>query len=419
MSGRVSAVGRLAAVVALLASAFVVPAAAAQVPVVRAVLFFSPACGHCEYVINELLFPVWFPEYGGEAEVRWDESQGGEAAFYLGTNGTLEILLVDVSMEAGARLFGSSTEALGIPEERRGVPRLVVGDRYLIGSEEIPNEFPGIIEAGLVSGGVGWPAIPGLEGALATIPAALPDETTTTTVPGTSATTPGSTTSGPSSVTTTPPSTTTTSAGGVLPGGDESPWDRFRRDQTANSIALAVLVLMMLSLAAVVPLARRGRKEGGPGLAVPFLALAGLGVAVYLAFVETSGAAAVCGPVGDCNAVQQSEWAKVFGVIPVGLIGVAGYAVMLASWALTRFGPSRLADRARVALLAGTVTGVGFSVYLTFLEPFVIGATCMWCLGSAAIVTLLMWLAARPGMAAWQRLRARAPSPAAAGEGGG
>ena len=140
-------------------------------------------------------------------------------------------------------------------------------------------------------------------------------------------------------------------------------------------------------------------------------------MAIYLAFVETSGTDAVCGPVGDCNTVQQSEWARLFGVIPIGIIGVAGYAVVLASWGLARFGPSRVADWARVALLAGTVAGVGFSVYLTFLEPFVIGATCMWCLGSAVVVTGLMWLAARPGLAAWQRLRA--PSPAAAGAGGG
>ncbi len=76
---------------------------------------------------------------------------------------------------------------------------------------------------------------------------------------------------------------------------------------------------------------------------------------------------------------------------------MAGYAVVLASWALARFGPARLADWARVALLAGAVAGVGFSVYLTFLEPFVIGATCMWCLASAVIVTGLMWLTARPG----------------------
>ena len=39
-----------------------------------------------------------------------------------------------------------------------------------------------------------------------------------------------------------------------------------------------------------------------------------------------------------------------------------------------------------------TAGGVLFSIYLTFLEPFVIGATCAWCLSSAVIMTLLLLL---------------------------
>ena len=44
-----------------------------------------------------------------------------------------------------------------------------------------------------------------------------------------------------------------------------------------------------------------------------------------------------------------------------------------------------------------TVCGTLFSIYLTFLEPFMIGATCAWCLASAVIMTTLMWLTAAPG----------------------
>ena len=185
-----------------------------------------------------------------------------------------------------------------------------------------------------------------------------------------------------------------------------------RGDETANSLALVVLGLMLLSVVGAGVYGRKGRVAEGPGLGVPLLALVGLGVAIYLAFVEAGGAEAVCGPVGNCNAVQQSEWARVFGVIPVGVVGVAGYSVVLAGWALARFGPRRWADWARVGLLAGVAAGVGFSLYLTFLEPFVIGATCLWCLGSAVIVTVLLWLTARPGVAAWRRLGDRGPRAA-------
>ena len=44
--------------------------------------------------------------------------------------------------------------------------------------------------------------------------------------------------------------------------------------------------------------------------------------------------------------------------------------------------------------------GVLFSVYLTFLEPFVIGATCAWCLTSAILMTALFWLSLAPARAA-------------------
>jgi uncharacterized membrane protein len=36
--------------------------------------------------------------------------------------------------------------------------------------------------------------------------------------------------------------------------------------------------------------------------------------------------------------------------------------------------------------------GILYSIYLTFMEPFVIGATCIWCLSSAVIMTLLLWI---------------------------
>jgi len=397
---------RLVAAAAVLVGAFASPAASAQAPpaVVRAVIFFSPTCGHCEYVINELLFPVWFPQFGGDPEIRYDESQAVPAFIFAG-NGSIEVLFVDVSVEAGLEMHRAVGEALGIPEARRGsVPRLVVGDRYLIGSGDIPDEFPEIIEAGLASGGIDWPDIPGIDEALASIPDGQ-TATTTTAVIATTTTTAATSTTAAGGTTTAAPTTTTTSDGAVLPVGVDSLWERFRRDEVANSLALVVLGLMLLSLVGAASFARRPGPAPGPGLAVPLLAMIGLAVAIYLAFVETSGSEAVCGPVGDCNAVQQSEWAKLFGVIPIGVIGVAGYAVVLAAWAAGRFGSSRLADWSRVALLAGSVAGVAFSVYLTFLEPFVIGATCMWCLGSAVVVTLLMWLTARPGLAAWRRLR--------------
>jgi uncharacterized membrane protein len=48
-------------------------------------------------------------------------------------------------------------------------------------------------------------------------------------------------------------------------------------------------------------------------------------------------------------------------------------------------------------MLVMTSAGILFSIYLTFLEPFVIGATCAWCITSAVIMTLLFLLSLDPG----------------------
>ena len=207
---------------ALSAAALASPAAAqGPAPAIRAVLFFSPTCGHCEYVINELLFPVWFPQFGGEPEVRWDETLA-EPSFFLATNGTLEVLLADVSTRAGSELFVASNEPLGLPEDARGVPRLVVGDRYLIGSGEIPDEFPGIVEEGLAGGGIDWPNLPGIDEALAAVPPGEPAASTTTTAATTTPTATSSTTAVGSTTTAAPATTvteatTTTGAAGRCP----------------------------------------------------------------------------------------------------------------------------------------------------------------------------------------------------------
>jgi uncharacterized membrane protein len=58
-----------------------------------------------------------------------------------------------------------------------------------------------------------------------------------------------------------------------------------------------------------------------------------------------------------------------------------------------------------VVLLGMTVFGVLFSLYLTFLEPFVIKAVCMWCITSAVIMTLLLLLSLKPALLSLQALR--------------
>lgn len=130
---------------------------------------------------------------------------------------------------------------------------------------------------------------------------------------------------------------------------------------------------------------------------IPALIVIGIGVAAYLSYVETQSAQAVCGPVGDCNTVQQSRYATLFGFLPVGVLGLFGYLGMLAAW-LTRKVLPKLSKPADLAFFGMAVFAVLFSLYLTYLEPFVIRAVCLWCLSSAVIVTLLLLLGTPPAV---------------------
>ncbi len=71
-------------------------------------------------------------------------------------------------------------------------------------------------------------------------------------------------------------------------------------------------------------------------------------------------------------------------------------------------------DWALLLIAVGAFAGTLLSAYLTFLEPFVIGATCMWCITSALVMVAVLWISAGPGWAAYQRLRGRSDPGAAA-----
>jgi uncharacterized membrane protein len=191
----------------------------------------------------------------------------------------------------------------------------------------------------------------------------------------------------------------------ILPvGSDDSPLDKLGKDPVGNGISIVVLIALVISLIAAPLLAIRGSLPAGSSWLVIVLVVIGIGVAAYLANIETSGNEAVCGPVGDCNAVQESEYAKLLG-IPIGVLGVIGYLLIGGLWVASRVAKGRLADWALVLIAVGAFTGTLFSAYLTFLEPFVIGATCMWCITSALVMLALLWLSAGPARAAWLRLR--------------
>jgi uncharacterized membrane protein len=315
---------------------------------------------------------------------------------------------VNTAHPDGQALYLAAIERYAIPYERRGVPTLIIDDTVLVGSYEIPEYLPGLIEHHLASGGVDWPDIPGL--------AELMPET------GEETDNPGE----PTPASTTPPQSSPDAELNNVPDDQASLLDRFSRDPLGNSLSIVVLIGMVASLPAtavrLVNLRARGAVLRGierwRTWIVTVLCAVGLGIALYLAYVETTQTLAVCGPVGDCNTVQQSQYARLFGLLPVGVLGAVGYLLILAAWWLGNVASGDLKDWAVVSVFGMALSGTLFSVYLTFLEPFIIGATCAWCLSSAVLMTLILLLVTDGAASAWsalirvpRRKRRRAAAP--------
>jgi uncharacterized membrane protein len=120
--------------------------------------------------------------------------------------------------------------------------------------------------------------------------------------------------------------------------------------------------------------------------AIAVLSLIGLFVSLYLWLYKIGAIGTLQCGTGGCDTVQTSRYADLFGV-PVAFYGVAGYATLLVV-SLAGLQPTLLRARGVTTALAALATpGFLFSLYLTYLELFVIHAICRWCVASAVIMT--------------------------------
>jgi uncharacterized membrane protein len=130
------------------------------------------------------------------------------------------------------------------------------------------------------------------------------------------------------------------------------------------------------------------------------LALAGLGVSVYLTVAHfTESALAGCSESGvvNCTRVTTSPQSYVFG-IPVAVLGLVFYvftAAIMSPWAWQ-------AARREIHLLriASLVAGIGFVLYLIYAELFVIGAICLYCT-SVHVITFVLFVLTVVAAAVW------------------
>jgi uncharacterized membrane protein len=118
-----------------------------------------------------------------------------------------------------------------------------------------------------------------------------------------------------------------------------------------------------------------------------FISLAGLADAVYLTVVAMTGETAACGGSTGCIEVLGSPYARIAG-IPVALLGVCGYFAAFGFATFAGFGYKR-ARR----LFALTVCAMfAMTLWLLYVQAFLLHAFCRYCLFSAAFTFLLAGL---------------------------
>ena len=115
------------------------------------------------------------------------------------------------------------------------------------------------------------------------------------------------------------------------------------------------------------------------------LSLLGLTDALYLTIEHVTGQSVRCTILAGCSAVLSSPYAVVAG-IPLAAIGAAAYFAVFSLAILTLFGYSSAGKVMRVLVVVMFLV----SLWLIYLQAFVIREFCQYCLLSALITTTLL-----------------------------
>lgn len=133
------------------------------------------------------------------------------------------------------------------------------------------------------------------------------------------------------------------------------------------------------------------------------LVLIAIGIAItgYLVYNEITAQAVVCaeGEAFNCDAVQHSAYSKIAG-IPIVYPGFLTY-VLLGALVLLENRLGILQEYGKLLVFGITLFAFVFSVYLVYLQLFVLQALCQWCIGHEIIMTILFFVS---GIRIWREL---------------
>ncbi len=118
-------------------------------------------------------------------------------------------------------------------------------------------------------------------------------------------------------------------------------------------------------------------------------ALVGLADSVYLTAEHLAGRSVRCMVVSGCDKVLSSSYATLPGGLPLAALGALAYFAAFSLATLAAFGY----DAARALLLPLVLAMFAATLWLLYVQAFVLEAFCTYCLLSAAVTTVLLLLA--------------------------
>ena len=121
------------------------------------------------------------------------------------------------------------------------------------------------------------------------------------------------------------------------------------------------------------------------------IAVIGLAVSIYMTIFKLTGNETMCVGNGGCSTVNASPYAEIQG-IPVAAVGIFGYLAILAVLVLEIKGGRFFKKNATLLTFGLVLTGFLFTLYLIYLEIFIIKALCPFCLTSQIAMTILFIL---------------------------
>jgi len=129
------------------------------------------------------------------------------------------------------------------------------------------------------------------------------------------------------------------------------------------------------------------RKDRNLRLILGVLGVIGLLDSAYLTYIKLANATASCAGIGDCDAVNSSQYAEIFG-IPIALLGAGAYLMMFILLFLEKRSDF-WRQQAPLLLFVLTLIGVLYSAYLTFVEVAILHAICPYCVLSAIVLVIM------------------------------